>query len=65
MKYSEGSPSEYFIPQGNFLWNTPRFRSITDNYNFTTQRVAGSPQQFKKQLLWALLQILYIHTELH
>jgi hypothetical protein len=23
-------------------------------YNFTTQRVAGSPQQYKNQLLWAL-----------
>jgi hypothetical protein len=31
-------------------------------YNFTTQRVAGSPQQYKNQLLWALLQILYKHT---
>jgi hypothetical protein len=29
-------------------------------YNFTTQRVAGSPQQYKNQLLWALFYNIYI-----
>ncbi len=29
---TRASPSEYFIPRGNFLWNTPRFRSVTDKY---------------------------------
>jgi VanZ family protein len=34
-------------------------------YNFTTQRVAGSPQQYKKQLLWALFYKYYKNIQLH
>jgi hypothetical protein len=34
-------------------------------YNFTTQRVAGSPQQYKNQLLWALFYKYYINIQLH
>ena len=52
MKYSEGQFEEYFIPKGNFLWNIPSERSITDiiiqKYNFRLIFVAQKPFNFKQ-----------------